>query len=140
MPSPARAADDLARDRPAGKIESVATFDGPMPTGVTVSHKGRIFVNFPRWGDEVDFTVAELKDGKPVAYPDAATNRFDKDRPADDAWCPCRAWSWTRRPALDPRHRQRRVRPDLPGGPKLVGVDLGRTRSSRPSPSRRTWR
>ena len=38
----------LATAKPLGKIELVATFDGPMPTGVTVSHTGRIFVNFPR--------------------------------------------------------------------------------------------
>ena len=65
---------ELARARTAGRIELVATFDGPMPTGVTVSHKGRIFVNFPRWGDRVDFTVAELRKGKAVAYPDEAIN------------------------------------------------------------------
>ena len=46
-----------------------------MPTGVTVSHSGRIFVCFPKWGDKVDFTVAEVKNGRPVAYPDAAINR-----------------------------------------------------------------
>jgi hypothetical protein len=57
----------LAEERTAGKLEVVATFDGPMPTGVTVSHKGRIFVNFPRWGDAVTYTVAEVKDGKPSA-------------------------------------------------------------------------
>src|SRR5262249_18874618 len=66
-------------DRPAGRIELVATFDGPMPTGLTVSHRGRIFVNFPRWGDPVDFTVAELKKGKPVAYPGAAINKPGSD-------------------------------------------------------------
>ncbi len=33
---------------------------GPMPTGVTVSHSGRIFVNFPQWGDDVTATVAEV--------------------------------------------------------------------------------
>jgi len=43
-----------------GNPEVVATFHGPMPTGVTVSHTGRIFVNFPRWGDKVDYTVAEV--------------------------------------------------------------------------------
>ena len=42
-----------------GTLEQVAHFDGAMPTGVTVSHQGRIFVNFPKWGDEVAFTVAE---------------------------------------------------------------------------------
>ncbi len=45
-----------------------------MPTGVTVSQTGRIFVNFPRWGDDVPFTVAEIVKGKAVAFPDAAVN------------------------------------------------------------------
>ena len=53
-----------------------------MPTGVTVAPNGRIFVNFPQWGDNAPFTVAELVDGKAVPYPDAATNRPD---PADPA-------------------------------------------------------
>jgi hypothetical protein len=35
-------------DESAGTLETVATFDGPMPTGVTVSHRGRVFVNFPK--------------------------------------------------------------------------------------------
>lgn len=61
------------------KIERVAEFTGAMPTGVTVSEDGRIFVNFPRWGDDVPFTVAELRDGKPVAYPDAAFNHEAAD-------------------------------------------------------------
>jgi hypothetical protein len=42
------------------RIEPVAHFYDAIPTGVTVSSKGRIFVNFPRWGDQVPFTVAEL--------------------------------------------------------------------------------
>lgn len=37
----------LAADKPAGTPELVATFDGPMPTGVTVSRTGRVFVNYP---------------------------------------------------------------------------------------------
>ncbi len=65
-----------------GKLEQVATFDGAMPTGVTVTEQGRIFVNFPRWGDDVPYTVAELRDGKPVAYPDAAYNVENKADPA----------------------------------------------------------
>lgn len=56
-------------------IERVAEFNGAMPTGVTVSETGRIFVNFPKWGDDVAYSVAEVRDGKPVAYPDAALNR-----------------------------------------------------------------
>ena len=61
-----------------GRLEVVHEFkDGPMPTGVTVSRDNRIFVNFPRWEDKVQSTVAELKDGKVVPYPDAATNAGD---------------------------------------------------------------
>lgn len=41
-------------------IEQVATFDGAMPTGVTVAPNGRIFVNFPQWGDNAPFTVADV--------------------------------------------------------------------------------
>lgn len=61
-------------DRTVGILESVATFNGPMPTGVTVSRSGRIFVNFPRWGDDVPFTVAELVHGQAVAYPNVQVN------------------------------------------------------------------
>lgn len=67
---------------PAPQIEQVATFDGAMPTGVTVAPNGRIFVNFPQWGDNAPFTVAELVDGKAVPYPDAVTNRPDSADPA----------------------------------------------------------
>ena len=118
MPSPAHAADDLARDRPAGEIETVATFDGPMPTGVTVSHSGRIFVCYPKWGDKVDFTVAEVKDGKPVAYPDQATNQAagPQRRTTPDLGAERRRRP--ERPALGRRHRQRRVRPDLARRPE----------------------
>ena len=42
----------------AGRSRTVATFNGPMPTGVAVSKTNRVFVNFPRWGDPVEFTVA----------------------------------------------------------------------------------
>ena len=50
-----------------------------MPTGVTVSHKGRIFVNFPKWGDDVKFTVAEIQNGQPIAYPDESINEVDQE-------------------------------------------------------------
>ena len=61
------------------RIERVAAFTGAMPTGVTVTETGRIFVNFPKWGDDVQYTVAELRDGKTYAYPDAAFNRDNPD-------------------------------------------------------------
>ena len=40
-------AQELANERVIGRLEVVATFNGPMPTGVSVANNGRIFVNFP---------------------------------------------------------------------------------------------
>ncbi|MDB5770223.1 MAG: hypothetical protein V7606_4923 [Burkholderiales bacterium] len=70
---------ELPADEPLGALEAVAFFHGAMPTGVTVSHQGRIFVNFPKWGDDVPFSVAEIKDGQCVAYPNEQINRTDPD-------------------------------------------------------------
>ena len=70
-------------DRSFGKLEQVHAFYDAMPTGVTVTETGRIFVNFPRWGDNVPFTVGEIRDGKVVAYPNAAINKENPNDPSD---------------------------------------------------------
>jgi sugar lactone lactonase YvrE len=115
---------ELPADEPLGVLEPVAYFNGAMPTGVTVSQQGRIFVNFPKWGDEVPFTVAEIHDGELVAYPDEAMNKTDPDDlaaalvsvqsvvvdPADHLWI-----LDTGSPLFQPTEF---------GGPKLIGVDL----------------
>ncbi len=69
-------------NEPVGELEPVAYFHGAMLTGASVSHEGRIFVNFPKWGDDVKFTVAEIRDGEAVAYPDEAFNQTDENDPA----------------------------------------------------------
>nr|WP_245439030.1 major royal jelly family protein [Methylorubrum zatmanii] len=95
-----------------------------MPAGVTVAPGGRIFVSFPRWGDDVPFTVAELRGGKAAAYPDAAMNSPDDKRPAEtllsvqSVVADARGRLWmldTAAPGFKPR---------LSGGAKLVAVDL----------------
>lgn len=73
----------LPAEQTIGNPEVVATFHGAMPTGVTVSETGRIFVNFPRWGDDVPYTVAEVKGDKLVPYPDMAINKADNSHPGD---------------------------------------------------------
>ncbi len=105
------------------RIERVAEFSGAMPTGVTVSEDGRIFVNFPRWGDDVPFTVAELRNGKPVAYPDAAFNREAAD--------PAKGLISVQSVVADGRGRVWILDTAAPGfaapkagGAKLVAVDL----------------
>ncbi len=107
-----------------GQIEPVACFFHAMPTGVTVSQSGRVFVNFPKWGDKVAHTVAEIKRGKEVAFPSAEFNTFEENKagerlvsvqsvvvdPADRLWI------------LDTGRIE--WGPPKPNGPKLVCVDL----------------
>lgn len=65
-----------------GELEQVFAFYGAMPTGVTVSEDGRIFVNFPKWGDKVEYSVAELIGDKLCPYPDMKTNIADYNNPS----------------------------------------------------------
>ncbi|MEI9983123.1 MAG: L-dopachrome tautomerase-related protein [Aliidongia sp.] len=95
-----------------------------MPTGVTVAADGRIFVNFPRWGDEVPYTVGEIRHGKIVPYPDAAINRFDPARPGTTL-------GNVQSVVVDPANRlwildtaAPSFSAPMPGGAKLVAVDL----------------
>ncbi|MFK7700688.1 L-dopachrome tautomerase-related protein [Pseudomonas caspiana] len=79
-------AADFSASAPAdtaiGQLQQVFAFHDAMPTGVTVSETGRIFVNFPRWGDDVPFTVAEVRDGNVQAWPNAQINKEDPQDPA----------------------------------------------------------
>lgn len=114
----------FASDRTIGQIEPVFEFYDAMPTGVSVAADGRIFVNYPRWGDDVPFTVAELRNGKAVPYPDAATNVFDPARPAETL-------SSVQSVVVDPANRLWLLDTAAPGfaaplvgAVKLVAVDL----------------
>jgi sugar lactone lactonase YvrE len=121
-------AQELAREKAVGNLEVVATFNGPLPTGVAVSNDGRVFVNFPRWGDEKlypDFyTVGEVKDGKTVPYPSAEMNKADPSRAAQTLLAvqtvvvePTGKRLWL----VDTGNGFGDLRE---GGPKLVAVDL----------------
>lgn len=112
----------LSTEKYFGNMEVVKTFNGAMPTGVTVSQKGRIFVNYPRWGDNVPATVVELVNGKEVPFPNAEINHAGKQAdglvsaqsvvvdPKDMLWI------------LDTGSYA--FGPTKFGGPKLVGIDL----------------
>lgn len=109
---------------PIGEFELVHSFYGPMPTGVSVSHTGRVFVNFPEWGDHPPATVVELRDGEERPYPDEAWNS-----PAgkDDE----NAFVSVQSVVVDPANRlwvldtgSPMFEPTEVGGPKLVCVDL----------------
>ncbi len=124
MPGFAASQKQLAEERPVGNIEAVAFFDGAMPTGVTVSQKGRMFVNFPQWGDKVDYTVAEVLNGKTVPYPNAKINTCEKGNQKD-------CFVAVQSVVVDPKDRlwvldtgSIGFGPTTYGGPKMVGIDL----------------
>jgi sugar lactone lactonase YvrE len=113
-----------ATDQPIGRLETVFQFTNAMPTGVTVSLRGRIFVNFPRWGDKVDFTVAEIRHGRLVPFPTAMMNR----NRADD---PTHSFVSVQSVVVDPADRlwvldtgSPELRPPAAGAAKLVAIDL----------------
>ncbi|MDF5706289.1 MAG: L-dopachrome tautomerase-related protein [Nostoc sp. S4] len=128
MPSLAAKSGALPQGKTIGNIEQVVAFNGPMPTGVTVSAGGRIFINFPRWGDKVDFTVAEIKNGRAVAYPNAQINRPNSSEQS-------KSLISVQSVVVDPQDRlwildtgSIEFAPTSYGGPKLVGVDLKQNR------------
>ena len=116
--------ENLPQEKTVGSIESVASFYGAMPTGVTVSQSRRIFVNFPRWGDDVDYTVAEVKNGETVAYPNAQINIPNSSNSSE-------SFISVQSVVVDPQDRlwildtgSIEFGPTSYGGPKLIGVDL----------------
>lgn len=121
QPSPVQA---QSRNMPRG-YQSVARFYGSMPTGVTVSHEGRIFANFPRWGDTVRYTVVEVKKGRLTPFPNAAMSSPHSRLPRAKRLVSVQSV------VVDPMNRlwmldtgSVKLGPTMPGGPKLVGVDL----------------
>lgn len=125
-----------AHDVPVGHLEQVATFNGPMPTGVTVSRTNRIFVNFPRWGDDVPFTVAEIVNGKAVPFPDLKINDWPGRNTSDPTQYKDQQQNEShfvsvQSVVVDPANRlwildtgSPMLKNALPGGPKLVAIDL----------------
>jgi sugar lactone lactonase YvrE len=108
-------------------LQLVARFPDRQITGIAVSENGRIFVNLPRWTQDVPVSVGELKDGGIVPYPDQGWNDWRNDRhltPKDHFICVQSVVAdgagalWV----LDP------ASPGLSGpvqdGPKLVKIDL----------------
>lgn len=118
----------IAAQQKTAPVEVVADLKGAMPTGVTVAPNGRIFLNYPQWGDNPPFAVAELKGGKPVAYPDAASNDSGQGETRDHfvsvqsvvADGANRLWVLdTGAPGFSA---------PVPGGAKLVAIDLATNR------------
>jgi sugar lactone lactonase YvrE len=105
------------------ELEEVAAFPSQQVTGVTVSAKGRVFVNFPFWSDDHTISVAEVVDGKPKPFPDEAWNA--------KAGPPAQRWICVQSVVVDDQDALWVLDPASPkteavveGGPKLVKIDL----------------
>ena len=114
----------------------VAQFDHQV-TGVTVSERGRTFVNFPRWTEDSPVSVAEvMKDGSLRPYPSEQWNAWRNVR--RDELDPAEHWVCVQSVVADGRGSVWVVDPAapavdglVPGGPKLVRIDLATDRVAR---------
>lgn len=103
-----------------GNLEQVFAFCGAMPTGVTVTEHGRIFVCFPQWGDRPACPVAELRGHKLIPYPNQASRgplgcKFISVQSVVADWC---GGLWVLDTAAP------NFAPPTPGEAKLVKIDL----------------
>lgn len=135
--TPALAAPEASATRPVGALElAVAAAAPSTPTGLAISRGGRVFVMMPRFTADVPVTVGEvMPDGTVTPYPDAEANRPDPGKPQaslfhvpngvfdrdDTLWL------------LDAGLPEGKGAP-VPGGAKLVQVDLGQNRILRVVP------
>ncbi|CAN7671752.1 L-dopachrome tautomerase-related protein [Rhizobium sp. LjRoot98] len=111
------------------RLEKVTTFKHQV-TGVTVSEDGRIFVNFPRWSEDVPVSVAEaMKDGSIKPYPDDEWNAWRNAKMSEIS--PTDHFVTVQSVVADGKGSLWVVDPAAPnsektvkGGPKLVQVDL----------------
>lgn len=111
------------------RLQKVATFDHQV-TGVTVSEDGRIFVNFPRWSEDVPVSVAEvMNDGSIKPYPNNDWNAWLNAKMSELS--PKDHFVTVQSVVADQRGSLWVVDPAAPNsektvkdGPKLVQVDL----------------
>lgn len=118
-------------------IAKVAGFDHQV-TGVAVSETGRIFVNFPRWSEDVPVSLAELMpDGRLKPYPDQVWNAYRNAAPLS----PANHFVCVQAETADGHGSLWVVDPAAPntefivsGGPKLVRIDLATDKVARVYP------
>jgi sugar lactone lactonase YvrE len=119
-----------AVDKRDAKLKPYALFySAAFPTGLTVSHDGRVFVCYPRWGQPVNFTVGEVTRNGLKPFPDAATNGFYPSEP--NKLDPRMHLVSVQSVVFDAKDRlwlldtgSINLQPVIEGGPKMWGYDL----------------
>lgn len=127
----------LAGNAPAqtstATLQSVASFPNQQVTGVAVSRRGRIFVNFPDWSNDHGISVAEIVNGQPKPFPNADWNKTS-GAPNERFVCVQSVYVdesdslWV----LDPAAPM--MKATVAGGPKLVKIDLVKNEVARTIP------
>ena len=70
-------------------IQEIASSDDQW-TGITISEKGRMFVNFPRWSPDIKMSVAEItEDGKILPFPNEKWNSWKSDKEHPENYFVC---------------------------------------------------
>ena len=126
-PATAPASTAAAPPDPGGPTLTIVAESSRRWTGVAVDREGTIFVNYPRWSDDVPLSVASLDAaGQPVPFPDAAW-QVGPVEGADLA----RTWVCVQSVHVDGAGRLWVLDPGNPsfrgvidGAPKLVRFDL----------------
>lgn len=124
---------------PEARLRAVALFPHQV-TGVAVSRAGRIFVNFPRWTEDIEVSVAEwLPEGRLQPYPDENWNAWRNAR--RDELAPARHFVCVQSLVVDAQDTLWVLDPAAPaqarvlrGGAKLVAIDLATDRVIRTLP------
>jgi sugar lactone lactonase YvrE len=110
---------------PAAELDEIASSPRQW-TGVAVSQEGRMFVNFPRWSDDVPVSVAELTIyGKLAPFPNQKWNNWTEGKAPGEHWVCVQSvyiddenYLWV----LDPANP--RFSGVVAGGPKLMKFDI----------------
>ena len=110
------------------KPTKVMGFDHQV-TGVTVTTNGRMFVNFPRWTEDTAVSLAEVKGGQLVPFPDAEWNSWRNAK--KDEISATNHWVCIQSVVADHKGNIWVLDPAAPAmastvkdGPKLVKIDL----------------
>ncbi|WPQ66383.1 L-dopachrome tautomerase-related protein [Chitinophaga sancti] len=70
--------DTIATSSAVPQLEEVFADSAYQITGVAVAKDGRLFTNYPYWGEKHAYSVVEVVNGEPVPYPDTTWNSFKK--------------------------------------------------------------
>lgn len=113
------------RDTP--RLQLIADFPDQQITGLAVSREGRIFVNLPRWTVDVPVSVGEVVNGRITPFPNREWNAWSNLRPL----APDRHFVCVQSVVIDAQGNLWLLDPaspgqmgPVPGGPKLVKIDL----------------